>query len=75
MIIYRFLAKSGTLEKIYSLLKQNVKSRNARQKSNFARVAHFFCTLLLFARLQRETSRNFLATRIIEGLLWDLNSP
>ena len=42
MIIYRFLAKSEAIDKIYSLLKQNVKSRNARQKSNFARLAHFF---------------------------------
>ena len=35
------------------------------EKSNFARAAHFFCTFLCrcFARLQRETSRNFLVTR------------
>ena len=34
-------------------------------KSNFARAAHFFCTFLFrcFARLQRETSRNFLVRR------------
>ena len=33
-----------------------------QQKSNFARAAHFFCTFLCrcFARLQCETSRNFL---------------
>ena len=33
-----------------------------QQKSNFALAAHFFCTFLCrcFARLQRETSRNFL---------------
>ena len=38
------------------------------KKSNFARVAHFFCTFicLCFARLQRETSRNFLVTRFME---------
>ena len=35
--------------------------RSNQQKSNFARAAHFFCTFLCrcFARLQRETSRNF----------------
>ena len=38
------------------------------KKSNFARVAHIFCTFicLCFARLQRETSRNFLVTRFME---------
>ena len=69
---------------IYSLLKQNVKSRNAKrrrqrerwknnnmsnqQKSNFA--AHFFCIFLCrcFARLQRKTSRNFLITRFTEEM-------
>ena len=37
-------------------------------KSNFARAAHFFRTFLCrcFARLQRETSRNFLVTRFME---------
>ena len=36
-------------------------NRSNQQKSNFARAAHFFCTFLWssFARLQRETSRNF----------------
>ena len=36
-------------------------NRSNYQKSNFARVAHFFCTFLCrcFARLQRQTSRNF----------------
>ena len=36
-------------------------NRSNQQKSNFARAAHFFCTFLwsCFARLQRETSRNF----------------
>ena len=40
------------------------------KKSNFARVAHFFCTFLCrcFARLQRETSRNFLFTRFMEEM-------
>ena len=40
-------------------------------KSNFARAAHlFFCTFLCrcFARLQRETSRNFLVTRFMEEM-------
>ena len=34
------------------------------EKSNFARAAHFFCTFLCrcFARLLRETSRNFVVT-------------
>ena len=38
-------------------------------KSNFARAAHFFCTFLCrcFARLQRETSRNFLGPVYMEG--------
>ena len=37
---------------------------------NFARAAHFFCTFLCrcFARLQRETSRNFLVTRFMEEM-------
>ena len=41
------------------------------KKSNFARAAHFFCTFLCrcFARLQRETSRNFLdVTRCLEEM-------
>ena len=35
--------------------------RSNKQKSNLAFAAHFFCTFLCrcFARLQRETSRNF----------------
>ena len=42
------------------------------KKSNFARAAHFFCTFLCrcFARLQGETSRNFLVTRFMEELLY-----
>ena len=40
------------------------------KKSNFARAAHFFCTFLCgcFARLQRETSRNFLVARFMEEM-------
>ena len=40
------------------------------KKTNFARAAHFFCTFLCrcFARLQRETSRNFLVTRFMEEM-------
>ena len=45
---------------------------STQQKSNFARAAHFFCTFLCrcFARLQGETSRNFLVTRFMEELLY-----
>ena len=41
-----------------------------QQKSNFARVAQFVCTFLCryFARLHRETSRNFLVTGVIEKI-------
>ena len=41
-----------------------------KKKSNFARAAHFFCTFLCrcFARLQHETSRNFLVTRFMEEM-------
>ena len=40
------------------------------KKGNFRRAAHFFCTFLCryFARLQRETSRNFLVTRFMEEM-------
>ena len=39
-------------------------------KNNFARAAHFFCTLLCscFARLQLETSRNFLVRRFMKEM-------
>ena len=49
-------------------LKNNNKSN--WQKSNFARTAHFFCKFLFrcFARLQRETSRNFLVARFMEEM-------
>ena len=42
----------------------------SKKKSNFARAAHFFCTFLCrcFARLQRETSRNFLVVRFMEEM-------
>ena len=43
-----------------------------RKKKNFARAAHFCCTFLCrcFARLQRETSRNFLVTRFMKEILF-----
>ena len=39
-------------------------------KSNFARATHFFFYILCHrsARLQRETSRNFLVTRFMEEI-------
>ena len=39
-------------------------------KTAFARAAHFFCTFLCrcFARLQRETFRNFLVTCFMEEM-------
>ena len=42
----------------------------SKKKRNFARAAHFFCTFLChcFARLQRETSRNFLVARFMEEM-------
>ena len=45
-------------------------NRSNKQKSNFERAAHFFCTFLWrgFARLQRETFRNFLVTRFMEEM-------
>ena len=45
-------------------------NRSYQEKSNFACAAHFFCTFLccFFARLQRETSRNFLVTRFIKEM-------
>ena len=49
----------------------NNNNRSNQQKSNFARAAHFFfCTFLYrcFARLLRETARNFLVTRFMEGM-------
>ena len=40
------------------------------KKKNFAHARYFFCTFLCrcFARLQRETSRNFLVTRFTEEM-------
>ena len=48
-----------------------------QQKNNFARAAHFFCTFLChcFARLQRETSRNFLVTRFMEEVSYVFSFP
>ena len=48
----------------------NAGERSNQPKSNFVRAAHFFCTFLClcFARPQRETSRNFLATRFTEEM-------
>ena len=42
----------------------------SKNSSKFARVAHSFCTFLwpCFARLQCETSRNFLFTRVLEEM-------
>ena len=42
----------------------------SKNSSKFALVAHFFGTFLwpCFARLQRETSRNFLVTRVLEEM-------
>ena len=42
----------------------------SKKCSNFARAAHFFCTILCrcFARLQRETSRNLLVTHFMEEM-------
>ena len=42
------------------------------KKNNFARAAHFFSTFLCrcFARLQCETSRNFLVTRFFRSLFF-----
>ena len=50
--------------------KKKTSNRANQQKSNFGRAAHFFCTLLCryFARLQRETSRNFLVTRFMQEM-------
>ena len=65
------------------MFKQNIKAAKACNagkrwkttiglisKSNFACAAHFSCTFLsrCFARLQRETSRNFLVTRFVEEM-------
>ena len=73
--------KSEALGNIKSLLKQNMQSSNAKrrrqrnrsnyQKSNFAPAAHFFCSFLCrcFARLQRETSRNFVVARFMEEMV------
>ena len=43
-----------------------------KQKNNFARAAHPFCTFLCrcFALLQRETSRNILVSPFFEQMLY-----
>ena len=40
------------------------------KRATFARAAHFFCTFLCrcFARIQRETSRDFLVTLFLEEM-------
>ena len=77
-----FSQKSEALDNIKSLYKQNIKSCYAKRrrrhrrtvkqqlaKKQLARAAHFFCTFLClcFARLQRETSRNFLDVTLLFG--------
>ena len=51
---------------------QNKISRSTQKKKQLCRVQHnfFSCTFLCrcFARLQRETSRNFLVTRFVEQM-------
>ena len=51
---------------------QSVPFSSNQQKSSFAHAENFFCTFpcRCFARLQRETSRNFPATRFVEDLLY-----
>ena len=51
-------------------------NRPNQQKSNFARATHFFCTFLCrcFARLRRETSRNFLVTSFFRSLFFHCRS-
>ena len=71
-------AKSEVLDNIYSLFKPNIKWCNAKRRRQRRRTVkkttlclcskkatHFFCTFFCrcFARLQSETSRNFLVTR------------
>ena len=54
------------------MVKNNSRSNLIENKSNFVRAAYFFCKFLCrcFARLQRETSRNFLVTRFLEKVLY-----
>ena len=53
------------------MLTMRRRQRKQQKKTIFARAAHFFCTFLChcFARRQRETSRNFLVTRLMEEML------
>ena len=58
--------------------RQTVKNNNRsnQQKSNFVRAAHVFCIFLClcFARLQRETSRNFIVTRFMREMSYVFSS-
>ena len=49
---------------------KNKNRSNWQKKNNFARAAHFLLYLFCrcFARLQRETSTNFLVTRFMEEM-------
>ena len=58
---------------MYSLLKQNINRvmlSGELAKKQLCTCSTFFCTFLCrcFARLQRETSRNFLVTRFMEEI-------
>ena len=57
--------------------RKKVKNNNIGliSNSNFARAAQYFCTFLClcFARLQLETSRNFLVTRFFCSLFFSLS--
>ena len=75
-------AKREALDNIYSLFKQNIKSCNAKrrrhatpengekQQKPLCTCSTLFCTFpcRCFARLLRETSRNFLVTRFMEEM-------
>ena len=61
------MAKSEALDYIHSLLKQNTKSCYAKRRSQRERWKNDNRSNC-FARLQRETSRNFLVTRFVEEM-------
>ena len=65
---YRDILRRSRSQSLYT---SNIVSSN-QQKSSFAHAENFFCTFpcRCFARLQRETSRNFTATRFMEDLLY-----
>ena len=54
--------------------KQQRKKGLFSKTNNFARAAHFFvyffAVVLIITRRQRETSRNFLGTRLVEEMLY-----